>query len=580
MAQKIFSWKIGGEAGYGILSACAMFSRLALRAGMYVFDYGEYPSLIRGGHNSFEVTASPDKVYAPRRPISILVALDEETIVQHRHELAADGALIYSSKISKLAPGDIPAGVLAVDIPFEDLAVAAGVGAVGRNVVAIGASCALLNIPFSLLQEIVVLNFSLKKKADSLVQANVAAAKAGYGFVADKIKQPFPYQATVQKNPQRMVMTGNEALLWGAIQAGCKYYAGYPMTPVTALLQGMASQDQKYGIVVKHVEDEISAINSAIGAAYTGVRAMTASSGGGFSLMVEGWGMAAMVEVPLVVVEGMRTGPSTGMPTWTGQDDLKFLLSASQGEFPRFVLAPGDAEQCYLFIQHAFNLAEKYQTPVMVVTDKFLGESHRWVEQSGLVNVPIDRGQVLDAAALQKVAQFRRYEDTASGVSPRVLPGTPGGEHVANSDEHDEQGFTEEGAENRTRMVDKRFRKEAASLEHLPQPVMVGVQRADITLVSWGSTRGPILEALPILAAAGIKANYLQLTTLSPFPIAAVKAAFKQAKKVAIVECNKTGQLAGWLRDQTGLSPDFKILKYDGRPFFTDELVQTIKDLR
>jgi 2-oxoglutarate ferredoxin oxidoreductase subunit alpha len=573
-----FNWKIGGEAGYGIISVGAMFSRAMLRAGFYVFDHAEYPSLIRGGHNTLEVSVSDQRIYASRRPINILVALNQETIDFHKNELSADAAIIYNSDNAKVEDREFPESTEVIGIPLDDLAVKAGAKEIARNVVALGASFGLLDLTFDALKNVIEFNF--KKKGEQVINTNVAAALAGYNFIKNNVKKEFNYRAEPQKNPDRMILNGNEGIVWGAIQAGCKFVSAYPMTPASGIMQGIAKQSRKYNIVVKHTEDEISAINTAIGAAYTGVRALSASSGGGFALMVEAWGMAGMVEVPLVVVEAMRTGPSTGMPTWTGQGDLKFLLSASQGEFPRFVIAPGDVEQCFNLIQQAFNLAEKFQTPVMFITDKHLAVSHKWVENLDLEKVEIERGSIVAEKDLNRTDNYRRYIHTESGVSPRTLPGTKGGMHVANSDEHNEKGFSEEGAEERTKMMDKRFRKEEAARGDFPPPKIEGDKNADITLISWGSTRGTILEAMKVLKKEGKKVNFLQIVYISPFPVEEVKAVFKRAKKVAIVENNKTGQLAGWLREQTGLAPDFKILKYDGRPFFTEELVETIKELK
>jgi len=573
-----FNWKIGGEAGYGIISVGAMFSRAMLRSGFYVFDHAEYPSLIRGGHNTLEVSVSDEKIYAVRRPINILVALNQETIDFHKNELSADAAIIYNSDNAKVEDKEFPESTEAIGIPLDDLAVKAGAKEIARNVVALGASFGLLDLTFDALKNVIEFNF--KKKGEQVINTNVAAALAGYNFIKNNVKKEFNYRAESQKNPDRMILNGNEGIVWGAIQAGCKFVSAYPMTPASGIMQGIAKQSRKYNIVVKHTEDEISAINTAIGAAYTGVRALSASSGGGFALMVEAWGMAGMIEVPLVVVEAMRTGPSTGMPTWTGQGDLKFLLSASQGEFPRFVIAPGDVEQCFNLIQQAFNLAEKFQTPVMFITDKHLAVSHKWVENLDLEKVEIERGSIVAEKDLNRTDNYRRYIHTESGVSPRTLPGTKGGMHVANSDEHNEKGFSEEGAEERTKMMDKRFRKEEAARGDFPPPKIEGDENADITLISWGSTRGTILEAMKVLKKEGKKVNFLQIVYISPFPVEEVKAVFKRAKKVAIVENNKTGQLAGWLREQTGLAPDFKILKYDGRPFFTEELVETIKELK
>ncbi|XOU94721.1 MAG: 2-oxoacid:acceptor oxidoreductase subunit alpha [Candidatus Kerfeldbacteria bacterium] len=575
-----FSWKLGGEAGYGILSAGAMFSRAMLRAGLYVFDYPEYPSLIRGGHNTFEVSVSDKKIFAPRRPINILVALNEEAVLQHKNELSDDAAIIYNSNNTTVKKEEFKDTLHIIEMPLDDIAVKAGAEKIARNVVSLGATFSLLGLPFEHIQKIVEFNFKLKKKDDKIITTNLAAAKAGYDYIKEDIKKDFHYKATTQDNPGRMIMTGNDAISWGAIQAGCKFYSAYPMTPASSILHTFAANARKHKLVVKHVEDEISAINTAIGASYAGVRSMTGTSGGGFALMTEAWGMAAIMEIPLVVVEAMRGGPSTGVPTWTSQADLKFLLSASQGEFPRFVIAPGDVEQCYNLIQDAFNIAEKYQTPVMFITDKMLASSHKWLEQKDLQKVKIDRGKVLTEKELEGIDEYKRFAFRDDGISPRSLPGMKGGEYVSNSDEHDEFGYSEEGAEEITNMMNKRYHKEYLAEKELPQPELEGDKHADVTLISWGSTRGAILEAMDILKKEGIKVNFLQIKYISPFPSETVKEVFKKAKKIAVVECNKTGQLAGWLREQTGLTPDYKILKYDGRPFFTHELVETIKDLK
>ncbi len=579
MTQNNFNWKIGGEAGYGIMSAGAMFSRAMLRAGQYVFDYTEYPSLIRGGHNTYEVSVSTEPIYAVRRPIHILVALNRHTIDQQKQELSANAIVIYNSDNTKVEPSEFTKDCLVIELPMEKLAIAAGADRVGRNTVALGASFAACAVPFDRLKEIIELNFSLKKKDDKISEVNIKAAKAGYDFVADKLQKDARFQVKIQPNPGRMLMTGNDALSWGAIKAGCNFYSGYPMTPSTSILHTFAAQAQKYNLVVKQTEDEITAICAAIGAGYAGVRAMTATSGGGFSLMVEALGMAGMVEVPLVIVESMRPGPSTGMPTWTGQEDLKFILSASQSEFPRVVMAPGDVEQSYRYIQEAFNIAEEYQLPVVVIMDKYIGSSHKWVEAKNFIDSKIKRGKVLNENDLANIGEYFRYADTDDGVSPRALPGTKGGVHHANSDEHNQKGYSEEDAAERAKMMDKRFKKESALAKTLPDPEIEGEKNADLTLITWGSTRGPVQEAINILKAEGKKVNMLQLVYISPFPANKIKEVMKKSKKIAIVENNKTGQLAGWLREQTGLAPDYKILKYDGRPFFAHELVETIKEL-
>ncbi len=576
MAHTTFDWKIGGPAGYGIKSVGAMFARALLRQGLYVFAYDEYPSLIRGGHNAYEVTVSPDPVYTTRRPVSLLVCLDQMTFDEHRHEVAEDGAAIINKGQVEASDNELPGNANVYAIPLDEIVEQQGGEKVMRNVVALGASFALLGGEFAPLKEIIEFTFEKKGKE---IELNVRLAKAGYDFVKAHVQHEFAYSIKPQKNPDRMIMSGNEGIAWGAIKAGCKMYAAYPMTPASSVLHNLAAQARNYQMVVKHCEDEISAVNTAVGAGYAGIRAMTGTSGGGFSLMSETYGMAGMMEIPVVMINATRPGPSTGMPTWTGQGDLRFVLHSSQDEFPRFVLAPGDTVQCFELTQVAFDLAERYQTPVVILTDKELAESYQWVENLDTKPRALDRGAVVDAKNLTPGKLFPRYvTDVPDGVSPRPLPGMAGGEHVANSDEHNEEGFSEEGSEMRVKQMDKRFRKFAEAAKHIPQPELEGDKNADLTFVSWGSTRGAILEAMKDLRAQGMKVNFLQIKYISPLPIQKIKDVFSKAKKVAIVEGNKLGQLAGWIREHTGLTPDYKILKYDGRPFFPDEIVTTVRE--
>lgn len=574
-----FTWKIGGEAGYGIMASGAMFSRVMLRAGLFVFDYPEYPSLIRGGNNTYQVRASEQPIHSPSQTMSLLVALNKETVDLYKHELSADAGVIYNTDTSKLDDGEVKPNVKLFPVPLDSLAEKSGGSKIMRNTVAIGASLALLGADFKILEDVINLTFGAKKGKQAVAEINVKAARAGYDYIKKNFPEPFGYKVEARQNPGRLILNGNEALVWGAIRAGCKFLAAYPMTPASSILHLMASEARNYNIVVEHVEDEIAAINMAAGAAYTGVRAMTSTAGGGFSLMVETLGMAAMLEIPLVIMEAMRPGPSTGMPTWTSQGDLKFILSASQDEFPRFVIAPGDVEQCFSIMIEAFNLAEKYQTPVLVMTDKFLAESRKWLDNLDLSKVGIERGDVLTFEKLAKIDDYRRYLDTKTGISPRSLPGTPSGEYIANSDEHNEKGFSDESSEYRILMMDKRLRKMETALKDIPEPILEGDKNADLTVISWGSTRGPILDALEELKKEKITVNYLPVVYLNPFPEKKISQIMGKAKKVAVLENNKEGQLASLITEKTGLFPDYKLLKYDGRPFFPEEIVKSIKEI-
>lgn len=572
-----FSWKIGGEAGFGIKSSGALFAKAMLRLGLFVFTYDEYPSLIRGGHNAFEAAVSAEPIGAPQRPISILICLDQKTLDAHKHELAADAAIIYDSSIVSIPEALVPKSVILCNLPLVDIIDKVGGEKIMSNTVALGASFALLDISKDFLKQLIEQSFD--SKDPKMIVINSKAAIEGYDFAHAKYTRDFNYRVKPQKKTECVLMTGNEAIAWGAISAGCKLYSGYPMTPSTAILHTLAAQADKYNIVFKQAEDEISAINTVIGAGYAGVRAMTATSGGGFSLMSEAYGMAAMMEAPVVIVESMRPGPSTGMPTWSGQGDLQFVLNASQDEFPRIVLVPGDADQSFKFIQVAFNLAEQFQTPVIVINDKHLAECYHTIEVSSLKHLPINRGSLTSEAALLKMKEYRRYESSDNGVSLRSLPGMKGGVHIANTDEHDELGFSSEKAEERVLMMDKRYKKLNSVEKLVPAPIIEGDSRPEITCLAWGSTRGVIIEAMKVLRNQGIKINFIQLTTVSPFPSAFVRDAVMNSKKVAVIENNKTGQLSSLIKQQTGLDPHYKILKYDGRPFFTEELVNTLKEL-
>ena len=417
-----------------------------------------------------------------------------------------------------------------------------------------------------------------------------------------------------------MLLTGNDAISLGAVKAGCKLVAEYPMTPSTSILHDMAAYAKDFNIIVKHTEDEIAAINMAIGAGWAGVRAMTGTAGGGYSLMVEALGMAGMCEIPVVCVEVQRPGPSTGLPTRTEQADLQFILHSSQGEFPRVVIAPGDYNECFYHTFQAFNLAEKYQLPVIVVSDKHLSESIQTVELFETKDLKVERGKLLSQKELDGLLEksreflaannggtmaqkgfgglaakenyispdgnFLRYKNTDDGISPRTLPGMPGGIHRAATDEHDETGDLTETEENRTMMVDKRARKLEAALKELPAPQLLGPggtpeksAKADITFVTWGSPKEAVLEVLELLAADGIKANMLQIVYMIPFHTKEISAILEKAKHVIGVEQNSEAQLCALIREKTGFLIEDKILKYSGRQFTAHEIYEKTKAL-
>ncbi len=583
-APTTITWKIGGEAGFGIMSTGEMFARICMREGHNVFSYPEYPSLIRGGHNTVQVSVSPGPMPAHRTEVSVLVALNKETVDLHLPEMDAGGFVLFDTNdrtFAKFDPKSVKRrDVTMIGMPFVDLAKQSGGETLMRNTVALGASCALLDLPPQRLTEVIDETFG--KKGAQVVALNSAILMAGYKAMTPEQRKQCRWSVRpVKRAKAQALMTGNDALALGAIQAGCQLYSGYPMTPSSSILHFLAEHGPGNGMVVRHAEDEIAAINHAIGAAYAGVRAMTSTSGGGFSLMTEAVGMAAMTEVGIVVVNAQRPGPSTGLPTWTEQGDLRQVMHASQGDFPRVVLAPSSHEECFTVIQEAFNIADRYQTPVIVLTDKYLAEAYKNVVIDDLKVIPIDRGKVWKPAVTNKSGEYKRYqEDVADGIVPRSLPGTPDGLFLANSDEHDEFGYSNEDIPNRMGQMERRARKVATLKKKLMKPRRIGPATTPLTVVTWGSSALPVESALNLLKQDyGVTANAMVLPMIMPFPEKEVTAAMKAAKKTVIVEANRSGKLAGVIRQMTGLAFDDAVKRYDGRPFDPAELARQFKSM-
>ncbi len=574
-----FSWKIAGVAGDGILNAGLMLSKCAIRGGLWSFATAEYPSLIRGGHNHLDVRISESELFSHTSNLNLLVALNQESIDKHASKLTPGGGVIFDSdaKLDTTKTGRTDINLY--PIPLLRIAEESG-NKIMRNVVAMGATLALTDLDIELFNSVLRDNFG-KRKGTEIVDSNKKALKAGYDYAKEKFGNNFKYKIRPVGKGGKLFMSGNEAICAGAIKAGLKFFSAYPMTPASSLLHTMASFEKDYNLVVKHTEDEIAAMNMAIGANFAGVRAMTATSGGGFALMVEAFGLAAQTETPLVVVDAMRPGPATGMATHSGQGDLKFILNAAPDDFPRIVLAPGTVDECFYLTFQAFNIAEKYQLPVVILTDKYLGESFITVNPFN-TNLKVDRGLLATDKQLTELSNnggYLRYKVTDSGVSLRSIPGQQFGEHVASSYEHDEHGYEREEEDNKIKMAEKRFRKLEQAEKEIPQPSLIGPEDADLTIVGWGSTKGSILEAMKTLEKEGIKTNYLQITFISPFPSDKVEKILKSAKNVVIVEGNQTAQMASVIREHTGFKIENKILKFTGRPFSPEELTSKLKEV-
>jgi 2-oxoglutarate ferredoxin oxidoreductase subunit alpha len=579
--------KIGGEAGFGIKAAGQTLARSFVALGLEVFDLTEYPSLIRGGHNTYTLRVSPTPISSHVEAVDVLVALNRETIDLHLGELVEGGAVIYDPEDKENAEWQAPDGVLAVPIPLMRLAKDAG-GPIMRNTVALGAVLALVGLPVDPLADGLRAQFA--HKAPEIAEQNVAAATAGHENATEAATRFGVKLQAVPDAPRRLLVDGNEAIGLGALAAGIGFYAAYPMTPASSVLHFMAAHEREAGVVVKHTEDEIAAMNMVVGAAFTGARAMCASAGGGFALMVEGFGMAGVSESAVVVGVFTRPGPATGLPTWTEQSDLRYVLHASQGEFPRVVLAPGDRTDAFELTWQAFNLADQLQTPVIILGDSYLSDNRQSVPYFDLDAVVVDRGKIVtegDTAefpeALGENGEYLRYKLADYGVSVRALPGVKGATQLGNSYEHDEYGYGSAGepAEIRVAQNEKRMRKLELARNLVPRPAVFGadVAEADVAVLFFGTTKGPVLEAMRWLEPDGVKVAAMQVVTLWPFPAEDVSVFLGAAKRSIIIEGNYTGQLQGLVREQCLRDVDETLHRYDGRPFAPEQVYAKLKEV-
>jgi len=562
------NFMVGGEAGQGVQSVGFLLTKVFARGGYHVFADQDYESRIRGGHNFFRVRVKDSQVGAIAEPVDILIALNKESVDLHRRELARGGIGIFDGEKIK----DIGSGDSLFSVPLERLAEEKTGDKLMTNTVALSAALALVEYDLNILNTVLAEHFGKGKVADN----NIAAARAGYEYAQAEHKGDLVRHIKPLSDVKRMLLTGNEALSLGAIAAGCKFMAAYPMTPATPIMEYMAARSKDFDLVMVHAEDEIAAINMAIGAAYAGVRAMTATSGSGLCLMVEGIGLAGMTETPVVIIDGQRPGPTVGLPTRTEQGDLQFVLHAHHGDFPRAVLAPAAVEDAFWAAVKAFNLAEKCQLPVIILTDHHLATSYATVEPFDLSQVTIDRGLIFSGEEA-KASEYKRHKITKSGISPRAFPGLSKALVVTDCDEHDEAGHLIEDAEMRTLQVQKRLRKLLPLKQDITPPRWYGPKKAETTLIGWGSTYGAIHEAVDILRTEGASINMLHLNQLWPFPMEAVADALGRAKNSYVIENNATGQLARLIKMETGKEVSGKILKFDGRPFTPTYITEAVR---
>ena len=575
--MKSVTWKIAGEAGFGIMSSGIMLARAFTREGYHIFADNDYPSLIRGGHNVITVRIASEPFYGMNREVHVLVALNAEAVEKHREELLEGAVVFFDPHDKEWKAEDFPHPVELFPLPMHDIVAGMSADTVMRNTVTLGATIALLGASFDSLSSVIRDQFA--KKGQEVIELNEKIAKAGFDYVHEHFSGETAFYLEPGTYREKLaVVNGSEALGLGAVRAGLKFAAIYPMTPINAVISFLADHAKQLKIVYKQPEDEIAGINMAIGASLSGVRSMVATSGGGFALMNEGLSLAGITETPLVLDIGMRAGPATGMPTYTEQGELLFVIHAGHGEFPRIVLAPGDAGEAFRLTMSAFELADRYQVPVFVLTDKYLNESQWCVPLSVLSEKSaLDRGKLVMGDTGKPEGEFLRYDVRAEdGVSVRSTPGTKHGLFYANSYEHDGKGHVTDRADKRVAMADKRLKKVEAIGKDVMPPVIAGDQNPDILFLTWGTTKGPVISAVKRLQSQGKKAAVAFFPWIYPFPKASTVELIKSAKRVIDVEQNGTGQFAQLLRAETGIDITEKFLKYDGRPFYPEEIVEKV----
>lgn len=570
------SWKVGGQQGEGIESTGEIFSMAMNRLGYFLYGYRHFSSRIKGGHTNNKITVRPTEVRAIADDLDILVAFDQETIDVNYKELTPGSIILADAKFDPKNPEDSVAPLYAV--PFTEIAAELGTSLM-KNMVAIGATAALLNLDESVFQSVV--NEIFGRKGEEVVAKNIEAIERGRQAISEQIGDRVgTWEIAPADGKRRMFMIGNDAAALGALAAGSRFMAAYPITPASEIMEYMIKKLPLVGGAVIQTEDEIAAATMAIGANYGGVRAFTASAGPGLSLMMEAIGLSGMTEQPLVIFDTQRGGPSTGLPTKQEQSDLMAMLYGTHGEIPKVVIAPSTMEEAFYDTIQAFNIAEELQLPVIVMTDLQLSLGKQSVDPFDYSKIEIRRGKIVEAVEdVESKDYFKRYENTEDGVSPRVLPGTKGGIHHVTGVEHDETGKPSEATGNRRKQMDKRMRK----LQHVrfENPVYVNAphEDADVLLVGFNSTRGAIEEVQEKLNSEGVKVNHAHIKLIHPFPAEEMSALMDKAKKVIVVENNATGQLANIMKMNIGGHAKTKsILKYDGTPFLPRELTNLVKE--
>lgn len=562
MAERSVHIMIGGAAGQGLATVGQLLTKSLMRSGYEIVVRQDFMSRVRGGHNTFIIHTGTGTFRSTRETMDILVAMNQETIDKHLDELAEDGVIFCGEDLD-------PKGRTAVSIPFEDLAPKP----IFQNVAALGVLAATLGLSRAVPEKL--LSDTFGKKGDDIVGKNHEVLFAAYDWVEDR-EPVFEALPETEDKGTRLMLTGNEALALGAMAAGANFCAYYPMTPSTSIAQTLIAKGRALGVVVEQVEDEIAAMNMAVGASFMGARVIVPTSGGGFALMTEAVSLAGVAETPLVCAMAMRPGPATGLPTRTEQGDLNLVLHGGHGEFPRAIFAPGTPEQFFELTYKAFDLTERYQTPVFVLSDQYIANSLRAVK-------PFDARSLPEPAAPLKTwdgeKPYERYALTEDGVSPRLIPGYGEDLVLCDSHEHTPDGHITEDAEMRNAMKHKRLKKGEGMRAEAVAPEYEGGDAPDLLLVSWGTTQGAVLDAADDLRAQGRDVATLHFSQVWPLNEDQFLDRLRAAKKAVMVEGNATGQFEQLIRQVTCFAFDGAVRKYDGRAFTPEYIVRNLDEL-
>ncbi|NLC04119.1 MAG: 2-oxoacid:acceptor oxidoreductase subunit alpha [Tissierellia bacterium] len=552
-----FTILVGGAAGQGMDTFANILEKVLKRNGFHIFRHGDYMSRVRGGHNFLQVRFSDKPISTYRQKSDIIFALNEETVDLHENDLNENGIIILDEEISKEKN--------LIHLPLNKTA--KGLGNVRvSSTIGLGFILKYFGLPKDEAIKIIKEEFNEK-----ISEVNLRALDEGYDLTDTKYKLE-------TKEDKSILINGNNAVALGAIAAGCKYYCGYPMTPSTGVLNYMSLKSEEMGIVIDQVEDEVAALNMALGASYAGVRAMTGSSGGGIALMAEAFSLAGIIETPVVVINVQRPGPATGLPTRTEQADLRFMIHLGHGEFPKMVISLRNGEDAFYQTARAFNLAEKYQIPVILLSDQELSESTVTYSPFDFEKISINR-YISGEEAIVEGERYKRYKFTEDGVSPRIIPGKIENQVVlVDSDEHDEYGNITESAEVRTKMVDKRARKFESLKKEVQEPWLIGEEEPEHLIVAWGSLYGAVKEAVEALNLEGVSIGALVFGDIWPFPTEKLGKMYKNVKNLIAVEQNSTAQLDSLIREELLIKCNHKILKYDGRAFSGEEIYSRLKE--